>query len=167
MRFRARGALAAASLISVFTLTGCESPAPFAPLAGHTTGYTDERLSANRWRVTFVGNAVTSRRTVENYLLLRAAQVTQESGYRWFVFDTRDTQAHTAYYTAFQGWPGYHRRFGWYWQNWDYGDTYAVTRYEAYAEIVLLTPVQTRNEPRAVDAEDIIAHLTPPAPPPH
>src|SRR5215472_15426634 len=73
MQIRVRGALAAASLVSLFALAGCESPAPYAPLAGHATGYTDERLGANRWRVTFIGNSVTSRRTVEDYLLLRAA----------------------------------------------------------------------------------------------
>jgi hypothetical protein len=167
MRFRVRGALATASLVSFFTLTGCEHPASFAPLEGHSTGYTDERLGATRWRVTFIGNSVTNRRTVEDYLLLRAAQVTQQSGYRWFVFDTRDTQAHTAYHTDFEGWPGgFYRPFGWYWHDWDYADTYSTTRYEAYAEIVLLTPLQARNEPRAVDANDIIAHLMPPPPPP-
>src|SRR5579864_9346287 len=113
MQLRMRGALAAASFLSLFALAGCEHPAPFAPLAGHSTGYTDERLGANRWRVTFIGNAVTNRRTVEDYLLLRAAQVTQQSGYRWFVFDSRDTQAHTAYHTEFEGFPGFYRPFGW------------------------------------------------------
>ena len=168
MRSRTRGALAVVSFVSLFVLGGCETPAPYAPLAGHSTGYTDERLGANRWRVTFIGNAVTNRRTVENYLLLRAAEVTQQSGYSWFVFDERDTQAHTAYHTTFEGWPGFHRPFGWYyWSDWDYADTYATTRYEAYAEIVLLSPEQARSEPRAVDANDIIAHLTPPPPPPH
>lgn len=166
MRLRARGVFAAATFVSLFALGGCETPAPYAPLAGHSTGYTDERLGANRWRVTFIGNAVTKRRTVENYLLLRAAQVTQQSGYRWFVFDTRDTEAHTAYHTEFEGYPGFYRPFGWYWHDWDYADAYSITRYEAYAEIVLLTPDQARNEARAVDANDIIAHLTPPPPPP-
>ena len=167
MLLRARGVLAAATLVSLFALGGCETPAPYAPLAGHSTGYTDERLGANRWRVTFIGNAVTKRRTVEDYLLLRSAQVTQQSGYRWFVFDTRDTEAHTAYHTQFEGFPGFYRPFGWYWHDWDYADTYSITRYEAYAEIVLLTPEQARNEARAVDANDIIAHLTPPRRRPH
>ena len=61
-------------------------------------------------------------------------------------------------------------RFGWYWHNWDYdADTYPTTRYEAYAEIVMLTPEQAKSEPRAVDAQDIVSHLGPivqPPPPP-
>lgn len=161
----ARGTLLAATLFALSTLAACETPAPYAPRQGNSTGYSDERLAANRWRVTFSGNAVTKRETVENYLLLRAAQVTQQSGFRWFVFDTRDTQAHTAYHTEFDEWPGFHRHFGWYWHDWDYdADTYATTHYEAYAEIVLLSPEQARSEPRAVDANDVIARLFVPPP---
>ena len=44
--------------------------------AGQPTGYTDRQLSDNRWRVTFTGNSVTPRETVEDDLLLRAAEVT-------------------------------------------------------------------------------------------
>ena len=42
------------------------------------------RLSDNRWRVTFTGNSVTPRETVENYLLLRAAEVTLAAGHQPF-----------------------------------------------------------------------------------
>ena len=42
-------------------------------------------------------------------------------------------------------------------------DSYPVTRYQAYAEIVILTDDQASHEPRAVDAKAVIAHLaTPP-----
>ena len=41
-----------------------------------------------------------------------------------------------------------------------------TTRYDAYAEIVLLKPGQEANEPRAVDAHEIISHLSPGANPP-
>ena len=41
-----------------------------------------------------------------------------------------------------------------------------TTRYEAYAEIVVLKPGQEQNENRAVDAREIIRHLAPPPPPP-
>ena len=51
--------------------------------------------------------------------------------------------------------------------------TRPITRYEAYAEIVLLTEAQAHNDPRALNAQSVIAHLSPlvapppPAPPPH
>ena len=40
-----------------------------------------------------------------------------------------------------------------------------TTRYESYAEIVLMKPDQAAKEPRAVDAREVIAHMTPPPPP--
>jgi hypothetical protein len=168
MRILLQRTFLAAGLLAALAVSGCESPATFAPRDGHLSGYTDERLGANRWRVTFTGNAATSRETVENYLLLRAAQVTLQSGYKWFVFDTRDTHARTSYHTEFDDpWPGFHRHFGWYgWYGPGYADSYPTTDYEAYAEIVMLTPEQAKNEPRAFDASDVVARLTPPPPPP-
>jgi hypothetical protein len=164
---RTRVGAAIAVLASFVALAGCETQAPFQPREGHSSGYTDERLATNRYRVTFLGNTVTGRETVENYLLLRAAQVTLQSGYRWFVFDTRDTEAKTSYHTDFVDWPefGFHHRFGGYWHDWDYADSYPSTRYNAYAEIVMLSSEQARGEPRALDANDIVARLTPPPPP--
>ncbi len=147
-------------------LAGCETQEPFQPREGHSSGYTDLRLGPNRYRVTYTGNSATRREIIENYLLLRAAQVTVQSGYRWFVFDTRDTQARTSYHTDFVGWPGFRDRFGWYEHDFDYADTYPSTRFDAYAEIVMLTPEQVHGEARALDANDIVARLTPPPPPP-
>ena len=51
------------------------------------------------------------------------------------------------------------------------GDTVRVdvvvrTNYEAYAEIVLLTPAQAAREPRSINAADVITHLDPDAAPP-
>jgi hypothetical protein len=148
-------------------LAACSTPTPYQPRTGSQGGYTDERLGPTRYRITFSGNSVTGRETVENYLLLRSSQVTLQAGYRFFVFDTRDTEAKTNYHTEFEGWPGYRHRFGWYWHDWDwdYADTYPTTHYNAYAEIVLLTPEQAKLEPRSVDAQDVVTHLTPPPPP--
>lgn len=167
---------APALLLGLLTLAGCATPAPYAPrLPGQATGYTDQQLSKNRWRVTFTGNSVTPRDTVENDLLLRAAEVTLAQGKHYFLFDTRDTQAKTRYDTIGQPDPFYPGYFG-YWSfrpAWGYPafapdvSIIATTKYEAYAEIVLLSDADAAKEPRAVDARSVIAHLgTPPAPPP-
>src|SRR3569832_2344867 len=102
--------------LSLLVLAGCATPAPYAPMTpGQATGYTVCFLADNRWRVTFTGNSVTPRETVENSLLLRAAEVTLASGHSHFVFDTRDTKAQTRY-DAFPVGPGpgfgYGRGFG-------------------------------------------------------
>ena len=162
--------------LALLALAACAAqPTPYAPMTGEsTTGYTDQQLAANRYRVTFTGNSATSRETVENYLLLRSAEVALNAGYGDFMFDTRDTKTKTTYYSNFMGWPGW-GGYGWYWHSWDYGPfgsndmdmtSRPVTRYQAYAEIVLLTPEQAKAEPRSLNARDVIAHLRPSANPP-
>ncbi len=47
-------------------------------------GYSEQQLEPNRWRVTFSGNSLTDRRTVENYLLYRSAELTLSQGFDWF-----------------------------------------------------------------------------------
>jgi hypothetical protein len=106
---------------------------------------------------------------VEDYLLLRSAEVTFKAGYHYFLFDTRDTKTKTTYHSDFNGWPGW-LGYGWYWHSWPYGpeqqvDSFPVTRYEAYAEIVLLTDDQAKNEPRAVNAQEVLDHIGPEAKP--
>ncbi|MGA7673488.1 MAG: hypothetical protein WCA78_00405 [Rhizomicrobium sp.] len=159
--------LAAAALV----LAGCETAATYQPSKEPgAVGYSDEQLAGNRYRVTFTGNSATRRETVEDYLLLRSAEVTLKAGYRYFLFDTRDTKTKTTYHSDFAGWPGWPGR-GWYWHSWPYGppgadmDSFPVTRYEAYAEIVLLSDDQAKSEPRAVNAQEVLDHIGPEAKP--
>ncbi|HEY5337863.1 MAG TPA: hypothetical protein VIJ85_06650, partial [Rhizomicrobium sp.] len=146
-------------------LSGCTiGPAPYAPRAdGNSYGYSDERLADNRFRVTYVGTVSTPRDVVENYLLFRSAQVTEAAGFSAFLFDARDTKSHTTYFTDVEGFGGYpHRHFGWYWDPFpDVEASRPVTRYEAYAEIVMLTTEQAKAEPRALGAHDVIDRLGP------
>ena len=169
----------AASLSAVLLtagLAGCVQPAPYGPrVEGNSVGYSDERLAQNRYRVTYAGNSATPRATVEDYLLYRAAQVTLDSGFAAFEFDTRDTKAKTTYFSTFNGFPGPYgpyRPFGWYWHTWGFDEdvqSRPITRYEAYAEIVMLTADQAKSEPRSLDAHDVLTRLRPrvlPPPPP-
>ncbi|MBA2588337.1 MAG: hypothetical protein H0U98_06895 [Alphaproteobacteria bacterium] len=163
-------------------LAGCMAPSPYAPrLEGNQTGYTDRALTQNRYRVTFTGNTVTPRETVESFLLLRAAEVTRAAGYTNFVFDTRNTRTNTSVQTVPYGpppdpfWGGYYGRrglggFGG-WGGWGFAyepavDVVVRTNFEAYAEIVLLTPDQAAKEPRSLNAADVITHVGPDATPP-
>jgi hypothetical protein len=161
-------------LVFLAALAGCATPAPYAPRGpGQRTGYTDRQLAANRWRVTFTGNSVTPREQVEDDLLLRAAEVTLAAGYSHFLFDTRDTQAQTQATAIPEYQPGPFWGRGWRFRpRWGYDpfgpdvDIVTTTRYQAYAEIVVLTGDQAAHEPRSLDAHAVIQHVTPPAPPP-
>ncbi len=154
-------------------LAGCaEEPPYFGPMgAGHDTGYTDLQIDQNHYRVTYQGNASTPRVTVENFLLLRSAEVAAQAGYPYFVFDTRDTKTKTSYFSTFEGWPGW-GGYGWYGFYGPGGpveadaETRPITSYQAYAEIVLLTAAQAKGDPHALNAQSVIEHLTPLVPPP-
>jgi hypothetical protein len=157
-------------------LAGCMTPTPYVPRTdGQRTGYTDLALTQNRYRVTFTGNSVTPRETVESYLLLRAAEVARAANYSYFMFDTRNTKANHSYEAVpFGPGPGAYwgRRGGFgYWGGLGFAydpmqDVVVRTNYEAYAEIVLLTPEQAAKEPRAINASDVISHIGPQAAPP-
>lgn len=159
-------------------LAACQSgPAYRERGPGESIGYTDLRLTENRFRVTYAGGNATTREEVEDYLLRRAAEVTLDNGYSHFVFDARDTNAETYYRSNF----GSHARLGigygsfgpspWYYSRFAFGDPFygndlrPVTRFEAYSEIVMLEPAEAADEPFAVDAREILAALTPPPPP--
>jgi hypothetical protein len=169
---RSLGALA----LCAGLLAGCMTATPYAPRQeGERTGYTDRALTQNRYRVTFTGNSATPRETVESYLLLRAAEVTRAAGYSSFMFDTRNTKANHSYQTVpygrGPGFGGWGRRGGFgYWGGWGFAyepnvDVVVHTNYDAYAEIVLLTPDQAAKEPRAISASDVISHIGPEAAP--
>jgi len=171
-------ARASALALAVALLAGCMGPSPYAPrLEGQQTGYTDAALTQNRYRITFTGNSATPRETVESYLLLRAAEVTRAAGYSSFVFDTRNTKANHSYQTIPYGPPDpfWGRRgfgYGGYggWGGWGFAydpmvDVVVRTNYDAYAEIVLLTPDQAAKEPRALNANEVITRLGPEAAP--
>jgi len=163
----------AAPMLAWLAVSACAPEQPyFGPKdADHSTGYTDEKLDQNRYRVTYSGSSVTNRETVENFLLLRAAQVAVQAGATFFMFDMRDTKAHTTYFSDFPGWGG-GPGFGWYRHSWPYDgfdnevETRPVVRFQAYAEIVLLTDAQATKEPRAINVQSIIQRLGPAAAPP-
>jgi hypothetical protein len=156
-------------------LMGCMQPTPYQPrLQGQATGYTDRALTQNRYRVTFTGNSVTPRETVESYLLLRAAEVARAAGYTHFMFDTRNTRANTSvqavpYMPPPDPFWGRRGRWG-YWGGWGWPyepaqDIVVRTNFEAYAEIVLLNADQASHEPRAMSAAEVISRIGPDAAP--
>ena len=145
-------------------LAACATPTAYGPAdANNHTGYSDQRLADNRIRVTFRGNSATYREMVEEYLLLRSAEVTREAGYSWFAFDTRNTEPRrpttpTLPDGGLAPLRGFRQRFD---PLGRVETTIPTTRYEAYAEVALLTPDQAKREPSALRADDVIARLSP------
>lgn len=168
---------------AALALAGCTTATPYQPAGQNRAaagGYTDEQLEQNRFRVTFSGNSTTSRDTVERYLLYRAAELTRQRGYDWFVMADRNTEKRSNTYVdrpfgagpyGYWGpaWRYYGRGFGWrswdpFWGDpfWDRGiDVRTLDRYEAIAEIVTGRGPKPADNLRAFSAADVLANLGP------
>jgi hypothetical protein len=56
----------------------------YAPADKAGYGYSETRIEEGRYRITFAGDGATPVAVVEDYALLRAADLALESGYDWF-----------------------------------------------------------------------------------
>ncbi len=173
--------LAAAGL--AIGLAGCETATPYQPLRAHSQvygGFSDERLDADHYRVSFAGNSVTSRSTVENYLLYRAADVTVKAGYDWFETVDHHTDKEQSTYTDSMGpdmGPWGYGAFDPYWNVWGpgmgwsgfwggpYWDpsfvTTTIQRYQATATIRMGHGPKPADNPRAFNAREVLTNLGP------
>ncbi len=78
-------------ILSVLTLAGCETATLYQPAPNVTAiGYTDTRIEAGRYRVTFQGGDGAPESQVSDYVLLRAAELTVQDGYDWFRVTQRE-----------------------------------------------------------------------------
>ena len=159
---------------AALTLSACATATPYAPAGpGHREGYADVRIAADRFRVSFAGNDITSRETVENYLLYRAAEVTAQNGYDWFETTDRAVERDSRLIgDPFAGeygpywhpsWRFYRRGF---WDPWGphWGsewDVQQVTEYQASAEIVMHHGPRPTDNAHAFDAREVMTNLGP------
>lgn len=185
-----RKAFVAALATSTLLVAGCATETRYRPATGQgfsRTGYSDRQIEPDRFIVSFAGNSVTSRDTVERYLFFRAAELTLQQGYDYFVMADRDTNLQSRTYSTpgfgsgwgfggFGGywgpsWRYYGRGFGW--RNWDpyFGggfspwgndfDVRTIDRYEAAAEIVMRKGPIPRDNIRAFDARKVVDTIGP------
>ncbi len=163
---------------SALALSACATATPYMPQTpGNHEGYAEYRVASDRWRVTFAGNSVTSRDTVEMYLLYRAAELTLQNGADWFETVDRSTQRDTRYvgtpdpFWSGSAWgPYWHPSWRFYhrggWSRWDPMwshelDVQEISRYEADAEIIIHHGTRPAGEPHAFNAREVIDNLGP------
>ena len=167
-------------------LTACETATPYQPLVKGSAvagGFSDQQLDADHFRVTFDGNSLTSRETVETYLLYRAAELTLAQGFDWFEMVERHTDKDKRTYVdpdPFYGpgyawgywrpyWSYYGAGFGW--RGWDpfWGGPFwadraeveTVQKFKAGAEIAVGHGPKPAGDVRAFDARAVMANLGP------
>ncbi len=82
------------ALISVLiVLSNCaSSELSYAPASEpESAGYSEQQIAENRYRVIFTGNGNSTMETVQNYALLRAAELTVQKDYDYFRVADRNT----------------------------------------------------------------------------
>ena len=147
-------------------LSGCAQPTPYQP-ATDGYGYADQQIEQNRYRVSFAGNMVTPRDTVQNFLLLRAAELTQATGNDHFIVVDRGLERSTSYHGTGFG-TGLGSGVGWADDGWTgFGTStysaYPVDSYTAFADIVVGKGPKPAGDVDAYDARDVQARLGPTA----
>ena len=145
----------------------CATPTPYQPASTENgDGYTTQRIESNRFRISFRGNSITSRQTVDTYMLYRAAEVSLENGYDYFVIVNKDVDKNTGYenYGDDLAW-GWGGGWGWRHHGWGAGANFDYSRpintYDAIADIVLYRGKKLDTNPYAYDAHEVVAAVGP------
>lgn len=177
----------AATMLLPLVLVACATATPYQPeFAGKRVsgGYSETRHGQDRYTVHFSGNTMTSRETVEGYLLYRAAEITVQNGYDWFRITDHTTERDRRTYIErsprYEPWYGsgyydwrphwrYYRRGGWttwhpyggdpFWHRDEYVRT--IERFEAEAEIIMHRGPMRTDQTRAFDARKVMNDMGP------
>jgi hypothetical protein len=166
--------------LAAFSVTACATNStPYGPATSKSPyGFTDQKIEDNRYRIVFRGNSSTERETVETYLLYRAAELTLQNGFDYFVVTEQDTEANRRYSTtgnpAFFGRYGYgfgpYSAFPYYAYGWGWGAPYGpgfgpdfntreITRYSAVAFVSMFKGRKPADDPQAFDARSVVENL--------
>ena len=107
---------------SALVLMACATATPYQPASepGGFDGFSQQLIENDRARITFGGNSLTKRDTVENYLLYRAAEMAVERGFDTFTLQERDLEANQRVrvspglgYDPYFGYSFFRPNFGW------------------------------------------------------
>ena len=169
-------------------LAACATSTPYAPAESERGyGFSEQRIENNRYRIMFRGNSSTTRETVENFLLFRAAELTLINDFDHFVVVESDTEARRSYsstgslyggpaffgrsgfggrgfggrgFRGGYGFPYYAYGFGW-GSPYQGGITREITRYSAVAFITMHKGPKSEGNSQAFDARDVSENLRP------
>lgn len=139
--------LLAAVVAGLATACASAGSTPYQPagISGEF-GYAEQQLEHNKMRLTFNGNALTDVTTVKKYVLYRAAEVTLQSGYDFFILADRGVEKESEFRTV-----GFRPRLG--------GE---VEERSSHAAMIDITMFHGRKPPvlaDAYDAREVRMHL--------
>jgi len=159
--------------ISLAAIAACASTTPYQQANGRGDGYSEQKIERDKYRISFSGNSLTDRATVENYVLYRAAEVTIQTGNDYFIMleDSEDIRrSFRTSGTSFGG-GGFGRR-GFFYGGFGggfrggfggFGSTHSTTRerteYTIGAIIQVYKGEKPASNPTAYDARSVIDSL--------
>ena len=151
----------------------CASTSGYRPASGSGIGYSDQQLDNGRYRITYEGNSSTSLSTVENYVLLRAAEVTLANGHDYFVVLDSNTESMRRFVTTGTsfGRGGFGRRGFFYGSGFGrgfgggFGSDFSTTRERLRYSVGTIIEIRRGDKPAgdstAYDARQIINNVGP------
>ncbi len=154
-------------------LAACATSTLYEPVGSTGYGFAEQKIEEDRYRILFKGNSLTDRETVETYLLYRAAELTVENGYDYFIVVEDETERRTNY--SGTGGPtlppyryyGFGRPFPYYGYGYGWDPFFTdvnvreINRYTAMAMIVLGEGEKPADTPAAYDAAQVLENLGP------
>jgi hypothetical protein len=175
-------------VLLALVLAACSRATPYQPESASSSvrgGYSHSQIGPDLFRVRFNGNALTSRETVEAYLLYRAAELTIEQGGDWFTVLDRETEHRVTreirrdplyrpwFGPDYGAWSPYwsyrlRGRSWYYWDPWlarpfwaDGIDQREIDEYEASADIRIAQGDVPADDLRAYDARQVLTDIGP------
>lgn len=141
--------LLAAAISAAAVAAAHAETTPYQPASRTHYGYSETQTDANRVRVSFAGNADTSRETVELYLLYRSAEITLQRGYDYFVVADHSVDARMEYAASGPPLPPIAppRRYR------------EIASYTAVSDIIMHRGARPPNADNAFDARTLYANL--------
>ena len=101
----------AAGFAALAMLVACTTATPYQAAYDSERGYSEQQIEANRFRVQFAGNSLTDRKTVETYMLFRAAELTRQNGFDHFRVLQRATDADSRVVPTTTGYSPFYSNF--------------------------------------------------------
>lgn len=153
------------AVLTLFSLVACAGggPTAYAPATADSPfGYAEQAIAPDRFRVRFSGNSVTSRDQVQNFLLVRAAELTVERGGDYFIITEQDVERDTRFIGDLDPDPLFIERSG---RNrivsGGIGTTtlLPINRYDAYASILIRQGPPPQDDANAYDARAVLQTL--------
>jgi hypothetical protein len=148
-------------------ITGCSTATYYQPASSNEEpGYRDQKIEENKYRISFIGNSVTPRETVELYLLYRAAELTIQNNFDYFVFSEHQVDAKTeisgsSSMPGVYGYGAYGRRGFPYYGMGMSANFSTQTHYETVAYIKMLKGKAPETLAYAFDAKEVIKNIGP------